>query len=135
MHQDEQIRPDDPFGRTMMKNISSRGCELYGLVAHPTIESQENRFLDRGWSHARCWDMNAVYSKYIPEEDRIIPASRVILSASTTNRAQKRKKRIEEKRKAMLEKKQQRQSERQKDKHIKDLWADDGEWKQKTWAT
>jgi hypothetical protein len=46
-----------------------RGCPLLGLRSHPTLESQEARFLSRGWSIARALDMNDVYRFYIPAAD------------------------------------------------------------------
>jgi tRNA wybutosine-synthesizing protein 4 len=65
----EQIRPDDAFGRTMMANLEARGCPLLGLRAHPTLESQKERFESRGWTVARALDMNDVYRFYLPEDD------------------------------------------------------------------
>jgi tRNA wybutosine-synthesizing protein 4 len=65
----EQIRPDDAFGRTMLANLESRGCPLLGLRSHPTLESQQVRFLSRGWSVARALDMNDVYRRFLPAAD------------------------------------------------------------------
>lgn len=82
----EQIHPDDPFGRTMMRNLEvllslpchvcsddawwqSRGCSLRSLKTYPTPQSQQHRFLSMGWNIAAVRDMNTVYSTYLPKED------------------------------------------------------------------
>lgn len=65
----EQVRPHDPFGRTMVRNLRERGCGLLGVEAHPTLRSQEERFTAAGWDAARAWDMNDVYSHYLPRDD------------------------------------------------------------------
>eukprot|EP00467_Chlorarachnion_reptans_P019508 CAMPEP_0114493100 /NCGR_PEP_ID=MMETSP0109-20121206/3925_1 /TAXON_ID=29199 /ORGANISM="Chlorarachnion reptans, Strain CCCM449" /LENGTH=366 /DNA_ID=CAMNT_0001670021 /DNA_START=20 /DNA_END=1120 /DNA_ORIENTATION=+ len=65
----EQIRPDDPFGVTMVKHLKGRGCALLGLESYPTLESQIKRYFDSGWTFAEAHDMNTVYAKILDRKD------------------------------------------------------------------
>jgi O-methyltransferase involved in polyketide biosynthesis len=67
----EQILPDDPFGRVMMKNIKARGCELLSIQEYPTIESQIKRFQDLGFHFVQCWNMKEIYYHYLETNDRL----------------------------------------------------------------
>jgi len=66
----EQIRPSDPFGKMMVRNLTNRGCTLKGIQAHPTLEAQEKRFRGRGWSHVQARDMEDVYNQLIEAGER-----------------------------------------------------------------
>mmetsp|Transcript_65785 Transcript_65785/g.129128 ORF Transcript_65785/g.129128 Transcript_65785/m.129128 type:complete len:155 (-) Transcript_65785:70-534(-) len=33
----------------MVRNLRQRGCELHGMLAHPSLESQTARFTSAGW--------------------------------------------------------------------------------------
>jgi tRNA wybutosine-synthesizing protein 4 len=44
----EQIKPEDPFGKEMVKNIEARGCRLKSIHTYPSLEHQKERFLQRG---------------------------------------------------------------------------------------
>jgi tRNA wybutosine-synthesizing protein 4 len=59
----EQIRPADPFGRTMVKNLEARGCPLLGIHAYPDLASQQARYTSRGWHVAASVDMNAALTR------------------------------------------------------------------------
>jgi tRNA wybutosine-synthesizing protein 4 len=65
----EQFNPNDPFGTVMVENLMQRGCPLLSIFDYPTLESQRDRYLQRGWE--QCWmaNMNEVYSKYLDEKD------------------------------------------------------------------
>lgn len=65
----EQIRPFDAFGQTMISNLSIRGCSLLGYEAYPDFEAQQKRFVGCGYDHYMGWDMNEVYSHYLPRQD------------------------------------------------------------------
>lgn len=43
--------------RMMIQNIRMRGCELPGMVAFPSTESQHERFRSQGWTTADAADM------------------------------------------------------------------------------
>ena len=62
----EQLRPHDPFGRTMVANLERRGCALKSLAAHPLPSAQVRRFERAGWKRARCRDMNSTYYGFLP---------------------------------------------------------------------
>lgn len=46
----EMVGPGDAFGQVMVRNIRARGCELHGMLAHPTLEAQTARFGSVGWA-------------------------------------------------------------------------------------
>lgn len=65
----EQVRPDDAFGKVMMKNLKNRGCPLKGLIAHRSPEMQIDRFKNNGgFTDCECFDMNDIYYKGIAKE-------------------------------------------------------------------
>jgi tRNA wybutosine-synthesizing protein 4 len=55
----EQIRPDDAFGRQMLRNLEVRGCPLLGICAD--LEAHRARLLSTGWTRAEVEDMGTVY--------------------------------------------------------------------------
>jgi len=82
----------DNFGRIMLDNLRNRGCELAGVDACLSPQTQMdrfdqqriiykciicmckyvynvNRFVRVGWDSARSWNMINIY-EYLPEEDR-----------------------------------------------------------------
>ncbi|CAO3625477.1 unnamed protein product [Mucor fragilis] len=61
----EQIKPDDAFGKMMIRNLKSRNIELKGLQAFPDLIHQERRFKDLGWENAIAVDMNTIHDKYL----------------------------------------------------------------------
>ncbi|KAF0698680.1 Aste57867_10721 [Aphanomyces stellatus] len=80
----EQIRPHDAFGQTMVENIHMRGCDLKSIFScvatilcfpprhcrYPEADDQRRRFLDVGFAHVDCWDMNKVYYEYLDVTER-----------------------------------------------------------------
>lgn len=65
----EQIRPDDAFGKMMIRNLKSRNIELKGIHAYRDLEHQEKRFIDLGWQAAKAIDINEVHDKYTNQEE------------------------------------------------------------------
>eukprot|EP00927_Polykrikos_kofoidii_P068206 TRINITY_DN63575_c0_g1_i1.p1 TRINITY_DN63575_c0_g1~~TRINITY_DN63575_c0_g1_i1.p1 ORF type:complete len:387 (-),score=76.13 TRINITY_DN63575_c0_g1_i1:96-1256(-) len=65
----EQCNPDDRFGKVMVDNLMRRGCPLLSIFEYPTIESQIQRFLQRGWDRCGAADMNQIYTKYLDQKD------------------------------------------------------------------
>lgn len=65
----EQIRPHDPFGKIMARNLEAQGCPLLSLTTFPDPESQKDRFKSIGWLHAEVLTMNEVYDKVLSREE------------------------------------------------------------------
>eukprot|EP01063_Lacrimia_lanifica_P006968 TRINITY_DN14415_c0_g1_i1.p1 TRINITY_DN14415_c0_g1~~TRINITY_DN14415_c0_g1_i1.p1 ORF type:complete len:377 (+),score=138.48 TRINITY_DN14415_c0_g1_i1:64-1131(+) len=67
----EQVHPDTPFGQRMVENLVARGCPLLSLHAYPTLAAQEARYQSRGFPHAACKTMNAVWDALpVPEKQK-----------------------------------------------------------------
>jgi O-methyltransferase involved in polyketide biosynthesis len=61
----EMVNPHDAFGKVMVTNLRDRGVELHGMLNHPTLESQVERFTKSGWfdPNDKCaWNMLTVYN-------------------------------------------------------------------------
>ncbi|ORE06106.1 leucine carboxyl methyltransferase [Rhizopus microsporus var. microsporus] len=65
----EQIKPDDAFGKMMIKNLKSRDIDLKGIYQFPELEDQKRRFIDYGWQDATAIDINTVHDKCISKEE------------------------------------------------------------------
>lgn len=65
----EQCNMDDRFGNTMMTNMYAQQCDLMGVKACKSLESQEERFRTHGLSHLRAWTLTDIYrSCLLPSE-------------------------------------------------------------------
>ncbi|KAG0090110.1 hypothetical protein BGZ93_008240 [Podila epicladia] len=64
----EQINPTDAFGAMMLRNLKARNIELPGIHAYPSLKSQKERFMSRGWTLAQAVDMNALHDT-LPETE------------------------------------------------------------------
>ncbi|KAI7817479.1 S-adenosyl-L-methionine-dependent methyltransferase [Gamsiella multidivaricata] len=64
----EQINPIDAFGAMMLRNLKARQIELPGIHAYPSLKSQEERFLSRGWLAAKAVSMNTLLDD-LPEDE------------------------------------------------------------------
>ncbi|KAF9578598.1 hypothetical protein BGW38_005520 [Lunasporangiospora selenospora] len=70
----EQINPSDPFGAMMLRNLKARQIELPGIHAYPSLKSQEERFMSRGWISAKAVDMNTLHDSISEAEMKRISA-------------------------------------------------------------
>ncbi|KAM9996031.1 hypothetical protein ACTFIY_002223 [Dictyostelium cf. discoideum] len=61
----EQIKPNDEFGRMMIKNIEMKGCPLLSIESFPEIDDQRKRYNNLGWNKTEILDMRHVYSDFI----------------------------------------------------------------------
>lgn len=52
----------------MISNLSSRGIDLKGIKAFPTLKAQEERYLSNGWARIVCRDMNQVCEQMSTDE-------------------------------------------------------------------
>lgn len=66
----EQTNVDDDFGRVMADNLEKRGLKLPGIVACHSIENQKKRLVDAGFTNGTIADMNSVFHKKLPAEER-----------------------------------------------------------------
>lgn len=77
----EQIRPNDPFGSMMVKNLhvsachsnhaKERGCDLLSIRRYPEREDEKSRYAGFGYTCTFCEDMNMLYSRLLdPSEIR-----------------------------------------------------------------
>ncbi|PFH37136.1 leucine carboxyl methyltransferase [Besnoitia besnoiti] len=66
----EQLNPTDAFGRTMVQNLQTRGCPLMTIFDYPTLQSQKQRYLNLGWSASSVVDMNTIYDKFLPVQEK-----------------------------------------------------------------
>ncbi|XP_023665029.2 leucine carboxyl methyltransferase 1 isoform X1 [Paramormyrops kingsleyae] len=64
----EQVNMNDRFGQVMIENLQRRHCNLAGVEACWSLESQKERFLAAGWEGADALDMMTVYGM-LPQED------------------------------------------------------------------
>jgi len=66
----DPIEPDDAFGRTMIRNVESRGCAFSGIYDAPDVASAARRFTANAWSRAEAYDMNTIYSEKLDPRER-----------------------------------------------------------------
>ncbi|KAI8987681.1 S-adenosyl-L-methionine-dependent methyltransferase [Mycotypha africana] len=65
----EQIRPNDAFGKMMIRNLKTRHIELKGLQAFPDLADQEERFKNLGWQTAKAVDINTIHDDYLSKSE------------------------------------------------------------------
>ncbi|CAO3594480.1 unnamed protein product [Absidia cylindrospora] len=66
----EQIRPDDNFGKIMIRNLQMRNIELKGIHDFPSLRHQERRFLDVGWDNAMALDINTIHDSVLDQQEK-----------------------------------------------------------------
>ncbi|UNI16231.1 tRNA methyltransferase ppm2, variant 3 [Purpureocillium takamizusanense] len=54
--------PDHPFAKTMLIHFDKLKTPPRSVRQYPTLDSQRNRFLDRGWADVAIWDLWQVWS-------------------------------------------------------------------------
>ncbi|XP_075437664.1 leucine carboxyl methyltransferase 1 [Ascaphus truei] len=64
----EQVNMADRFGQIMVENLKRRQCNLAGVDACQSLQSQMDRLLSNGWEAADAWNMIKVYCG-LPQED------------------------------------------------------------------
>jgi [phosphatase 2A protein]-leucine-carboxy methyltransferase len=70
----EPIRPHDPFGRTMVANLTARGIHLQTLNAHDSLAAQRQRLKTHGYETAQqAVDVDFLWQTWIdePEKERV----------------------------------------------------------------
>ncbi|KAM4698042.1 leucine carboxyl methyltransferase 1 isoform 2-T2 [Rhinophrynus dorsalis] len=64
----EQVNMADRFGQIMVENLQRRQCNLAGVDACQSLQTQTERLLSNGWEVADAWNMIKVYSS-LPQGD------------------------------------------------------------------
>lgn len=64
----DMIKPDDVYGKNMIRNLRNVGFEIPGLTDFPTLEAQKDRFLLTGWGDAHSCNMRFYYDKLLSIE-------------------------------------------------------------------
>lgn len=70
----EPIRPDDPFGKTMVSNLAARGIQLQTLHKYSSLTAQRQRFLDHGLQTGQgAMDIDSIWNHWISrgEKERV----------------------------------------------------------------
>jgi len=66
----EHVSPHDPFGSMMMKNLNARKCGLLGIEKYPSIERQNERFVQFGLGISKGWTLLEEFESHIEESER-----------------------------------------------------------------
>lgn len=67
----EPIRPNDPFGQTMVSNLAARGIQLQTLHKYASLEAQRSRFREQGFrSGQAAGDIEFIWKRWVSEEEK-----------------------------------------------------------------
>lgn len=67
----EPIRPDDPFGRTMVSNLAARGIQLQTLNKYASLEAQRARLREQGFGSGQAAaDIDFIWERWVDEEEK-----------------------------------------------------------------
>lgn len=67
----EPIRPDDPFGRTMVSNLAARGIQLQTLNKYASLEAQRARLREQGLGSGQAAaDIDFIWERWVDEEEK-----------------------------------------------------------------
>lgn len=67
----EPIRPNDPFGRTMVSNLAARGIHLQTLHRYASLEAQRARFREQGLASGQAAaDIDFIWERWVGEEEK-----------------------------------------------------------------
>ncbi|KAH8698599.1 leucine carboxyl methyltransferase superfamily protein [Talaromyces proteolyticus] len=67
----EPIRPDDPFGRTMVSNLAARGIQLQTLHKYSSLKAQKQRLRDHGFDTGQeVADIDFIWNRWISEGEK-----------------------------------------------------------------
>lgn len=69
----EQCNMEDRFGDIMLANMNARHCDLMGVEACKSLESQTGRFISNGLKQTKAWTLLQIFKKCLApaEIDRI----------------------------------------------------------------
>ena len=67
----EPIRPDDPFGRTMVSNLAARGIQLQTLHKYASLDAQRQRFRDHGFIKGQgAADVDFIWERWVSQSEK-----------------------------------------------------------------
>lgn len=67
----EPIRPNDPFGKTMVANLAARGIQLQTLHKYATLDAQTDRLQTHGFvSGQGAADVDYIWDKWISQSEK-----------------------------------------------------------------
>lgn len=67
----EPIRPDDPFGRTMVSNLAARGIQLQTLNKYATLDAQRTRLREQGFGSGQAAaDIDFIWERWIDQDEK-----------------------------------------------------------------
>ena len=67
----EPIRPDDPFGRTMVANLATRGIHLQTLSKYATLDAQRARLREQGLDTGQAAaDIDFLWERWVSEAEK-----------------------------------------------------------------
>ncbi|XP_033629910.1 leucine carboxyl methyltransferase 1-like [Asterias rubens] len=64
----EQVNMGDRFGQVMVQNLRKRTCDLVGVDACMSLDTQKARYISNGWEGTEAFDMMTVY-RNLPGDD------------------------------------------------------------------
>lgn len=76
----EQIQPDDPFGKTMVSNLATRGIRLQTLHKYASLEAQKQRLKDHDFRNGQgTADIDFIWQRWVNEIEKERVASLELL--------------------------------------------------------
>eukprot|EP00826_Nyctotherus_ovalis_P040487 TRINITY_DN39_c0_g4_i1.p1 TRINITY_DN39_c0_g4~~TRINITY_DN39_c0_g4_i1.p1 ORF type:complete len:293 (+),score=80.22 TRINITY_DN39_c0_g4_i1:128-1006(+) len=66
----EMINPHDALGKVMIENVESRGCKLLGLREIDSLEKENQRFIEAGFTKVQGVTMLDFYNNYSDKEEK-----------------------------------------------------------------
>ncbi|KAL1963885.1 hypothetical protein VTN77DRAFT_7691 [Rasamsonia byssochlamydoides] len=67
----EPIRPDDPFGKTMVSNLAARGIQLQTLHRYASLDAQRQRLRDHGFDAGQgAADVDFIWENWVSEAEK-----------------------------------------------------------------
>ena len=72
----EPIRPDDPFGKTMVSNLATRGIQLQTLHKYASLDVQRQRIRDHGFIKGQgAADVDFIWERWVSQSEKARVAS------------------------------------------------------------
>lgn len=61
----EQCNMEDRFGDIMLANMNARHCDLMGVAACKSLDSQTDRFSSNGLTYTKAWTLSEIFNNYL----------------------------------------------------------------------